>query len=217
MPPKIAAVESLDDVIDAMIADRVIHRHRRKWLIAVAAILVLAVVIFFTGGWKEHKGRTVDTLDAPTTLKAGRFEVGVTDATIIRTPKTDYSPAKARLEVGLQLKNIDEEEHKSTRFLDEDLLRWVVPGKDPIKPANVKCKDKKIINYVLVYGLPAEACVATFEVSPSFSTDLTEIGVLAEEYTSDEGLFGASEKPYWQGEKAVAVVRVKTTITTESE
>ncbi len=51
-------MESLDDVIDAMIADRVIHRHRRKWLIALASIVVLAVVVFFTGGWKEKKGRT---------------------------------------------------------------------------------------------------------------------------------------------------------------
>ena len=44
-PLRIAAVESLDDVIDAMIADRVIHRHRRKWLIAIALVVVLALVI----------------------------------------------------------------------------------------------------------------------------------------------------------------------------
>lgn len=217
MPPKIAAVESLDDVIDAMIADRVIHRHRRKWLIAVAAILVLAVIIFFTGGWKEHKGRTVDTLDAPTTLKAGRFEIGVTTATIIRTPKTEYSPAKARLEVELQLKNIDEEEHASVDFSGDKLFNWVVPGKDLIKPDNVKCKDKKIIGSPLVYGLPAEACVATFEVSPSFRADQTEFAVWAESYDSDEGLFGASENPYWHNEAPKAVVRVKTTMTTETE
>ena len=49
-------MESLDDVIDAMIADRVIHRHRRKWLIAIAIVVVLAVVVFFTGGWKEKHG-----------------------------------------------------------------------------------------------------------------------------------------------------------------
>jgi hypothetical protein len=215
MPPKIAAVESLDDVIDAMIADRVIHRHRRKWLIAVAAIVVLAVVIFFTGGWKEHKGRAVDTLDAPTTLKAGRFEVGVTTATIIRTPKTDYSPAKARLEVELQLKNIDEETRVSDQFNGDRLLWWILPGKDPIKPQNVSCKD--VIGYVLVYGLPAEKCVAKFEVSPNYSGDLTELGVLAESYSSDDGVFGASEDPYWHNETALAVVRVPTKITTESD
>jgi hypothetical protein len=209
-------VESLDDVIDAMIADRVIHRHRRKWLIAVGVVVVLALVILLTGGWKEHKGRTVDTLDAPTTLKAGRFEVGVSAAKIIRTPKTDYSPAKARLAVELQLKNIDEEEKKSTSFNGDDLLRWVIAGKDPVKPANVSCKDRKI-GYVLVYGLPAENCIAEFEVSPNFGTDQTEIAVLAENYVADSGLLGASENAYWHQESAVAVVRVPTTIETETE
>jgi hypothetical protein len=196
MPPKIAAVESLDDVIDAMIADRVIHRHRRKWLIAVGLVVVLAIVIFFTGGWKEHKGRTVDTLDAPTTLKAGRFEIGVTAATIVHTPKTDYEPAKARLELAVQLKNIDEETHTSATFSEDKLLNWIVPGKDLIKPSAMKCKDKKIIGYYLVYGLPA---------------------VWAESYDSDEGLFGASDNPFWHNEAPLAAVRVKTTSTTESE
>ncbi|NEA33337.1 hypothetical protein [Streptomyces sp. SID13031] len=208
-------MESLDDVIDAMIADRVIHRHRRKWLIAAALVVVLALVITFTGGWKEHQGRSVDTFDAPTTVKAGRFEVGVSAATIVRTPKTDYSPAKARLEVELQLKNIDEEERTSDDFSGERLLWWIVPGKDPIKPANVSCKG--IIGYVLVFGLPAEKCVAKFDVSPNYKGELTEVGVLAESYDSDAGMLGASEDPFWHNETAVAVVRVPTKITTESE
>lgn len=208
-------MESLDDVIDAMIADRVIHRHRRKWLIVVGLVVVLALVITFTGGWKEHQGRTVDTMDAPQTLKAGRFEIGISTATIIRTPKTDYSPAKARLLVTLQLKNIDEETHTSASF-DDDMLRWVVPGKDPIKPTNVSCKDE-VIGYVLVYGLPAEPCIAKFDVSPKYSTDQIEIGVLAEEFGSADSLMGASDSKYWSGETAKAVVRVPTTITTESE
>ena len=209
-------MESLDDVIDAMIADQVIHRHRRKWLIALGIVVVLAVVIFFTGGWKEKKGRTVDTMDAPVTLKAGRFEIGVSDAKIIRKPKTEYSPAEARLAVAVQLKNTDDEEKASVRF-DSNMLRWVVPGKEPIKPANVKCKDEAVLGYTLVYGLPAEACVATFDTSPNFKTDQIEIGVLKESYRSASGLLGATEKPYWQGEEAVAVVRVKTTIETEPD
>jgi hypothetical protein len=208
-------VESLDDVIDAMIADRVIHRHRRKWLIAVALILVLAVVTFFTGGWKEHKGRTVDTLDAPTTLKAGRFEVGVTNATIIRTPKTEYEPAKARLEVELQLKNVDEETHVSASFREDELLWWVLPGKDPIKPKNSSCKG--IIGYVLVYGLPAEECLATFEVSPRYSTDQIELGVLAEQYAAGDQVLGVSDAKYWGSPTAQAVIRVPTKITTETD
>lgn len=209
-------MESLDDVIDAMIADQVIHRHRRKWLIALGIVVVLAVVIFFTGGWKEKKGRTVDTMDAPVTLKAGRFEIGVSDAKIIRKPKTEYSPAEARLAVTVQLKNTDDEEKASIRF-GSDMLRWVVPGKEPIKPANVKCKDEAVLGYTLVYGLPAEACVATFDTSPNFKTDQIEIGVLKESYRSASGLLGATEKPYWQGEEAVAVVRVKTEIVTEAD
>lgn len=207
-------MESLDDVIDAMIADRVIHRHRRKWLIALALVVVLAVVIFFTGGWKEKQGRRVDTLDAPVTIEAGRFEVGISKAIIWRTPKTEYSEAKSRLAVEVQLKNIDEEDRTSTRF-DSDLLRWVIPGKDPIKAENVTCKE--VIGYILVYGLPAESCVVEFKVSPNFSTDQVEIGVLAERYTADSGLLGASEKPYWHNEQAKAVVRVPTTIETEIE
>lgn len=209
-------MESLDDVIDAMIADRVIHRHRRKWLIALGIVVVLAVVIFFTGGWKEKKGRTVDTVDAPVTLEAGRFEVGVTEAKIIRTPKTDYSPAKARLEVALQLKNIDDEEHTSARF-DSDMLRWVIPGKEPVKPKyNVKCKNTDA-GAVIVYGLPAEACIATFDTSPNFKTDKIEIGVLKESYRSDSGLLGATDRPFWQGEEPVAVVRVPTKLETETD
>ncbi|WP_020386713.1 hypothetical protein [Kribbella catacumbae] len=207
-------MESLDDVIDAMIADKVIHRHRRKWLIALALVVVLAVVIFFTGGWKEKQGRKVDTMDAPVTIEAGRYEVGISKATIWRTPKTEYSPAKSRLEVELQLKNIDEEERASHRF-DSMLLRWVIAGKDPVQPAGVSCKDE--IGYVLVYGLPAETCIAKFDVSPNFSTDMTEIGILAETYKSDSGLFGATDKAYWQSETAVAVVRVPTTIETETD
>ena len=74
-----------------------------------------------------------------------------------------------------------------------------------------------MLGYTLVYGLPAEACVATFDTSPNFKTDQIEIGVLKESYRSASGLLGATEKPYWQGEEAVAVVRVKTTIETEPD
>lgn len=209
-------MESLDDVIDAMIADRVIHRHRRKWLIVVGLVVVLALVITFTGGWKEHKGRSVDTLDAPATLEAGRFEVGISKATIIRTPKTEYSPAKARLEVELQLKNIDEEKHTSVGFPQEDLLWWILPGKDPVKPTNVSCKDG-IIGYKLVYGLPAEKCLAKFDVSPKYSGDMNEIAVLAERFGSADELQGASSSKFWGNETPLAVVRVPTKITTETE
>jgi hypothetical protein len=209
-------VESLDDVIDAMIADRVIHRHRRKWLIAFALVLVLALVIQVTGGWKEKKGRTVDTVQAPTTLEAGRFEFGVSSARIIRTKKTTYDPAKASLVVSMEVKNIDSETKESV-VMSGDLLQ-IVPGpdliktngKELIKSSGATCHDK--INYLFVYGLPAQSCTVKFDVPANFSAKEVEIGVLAEQFTSDDTLTGASGDPYWQRATPQAVVRVPTTV-----
>jgi hypothetical protein len=208
-------VESLDDVIDAMIAERVIHRHRRKWLIAIAIVVVLALVILATGGWKEKKGRKVETLQAPVTVEAGRFELGFSKASIIRTPKTTYDPAKARVEVSLELKNIDTEEHTSHR-LDGDLL-VLVPGggQDIIKSNGATCRGE--LGYVLVYGLPPETCTSKFDVPADFKGDVLEFGVLGEKYVADNGLLGATEDPYWQAETPVAVVRVPTTTVTEAK
>jgi hypothetical protein len=209
-------VESLDDVIDAMIADRVIHRHRRKWLISFALVVVLALVIQVTGGWKEKKGRTVDTVQAPTTLEAGRFEFGVSSARIIRTKKTTYDPAKASLAVSMEVKNIDSETKESV-VMSGDLLQ-IVPGpdliktngKELIKSSGATCHDK--INYLFVYGLPAQSCTVKFDVPANFSAKEVEIGVLAEQFTSDDTLTGASGDPYWQRATPQAVVRVPTTV-----
>ncbi|WP_112245450.1 hypothetical protein [Kribbella monticola] len=208
-------MESLDDVIDAMIADRVIHRHRRKWLIAIAAVLVLALVIFVTGGWKEKKGRKVDTLKAPVTLTAGRYEFGFTSAEIIRTPKTTYDPAKSRLVVSFDLKNVDTEKHE-TQSLSGDLLQ-LVPGHgaDLIDSNGATCRDQ--LNYKLVYGLPAVPCTAEFKVPNDFKESVVEIGVLGEKWESDNALLGLSDKPYWHNEEATAVVQLETTIKTEKK
>jgi hypothetical protein len=208
-------VESLDDVIDAMIADQVIHRHRRKWLIVLAAILVLAVVIFFTGGWKKKEGRTVDTLDAPVTLTAGRYEYGFTSAEIIRTPKTTYDPAKSRLVVTFDLKNVDDEE-KQTQSLLGGLLRLVPPDHSDLVSSNgASCRGQ--LNYKLVYGLSALRCTAEFKIPNTFTATVVEIGVLGEKYVADNGLLGVSDKPYWHNEAAEAVVRVPTTIRMEKK
>jgi hypothetical protein len=208
-------VESLDDVIDAMIADQVIHRHRRKWLIVIALILILAVVIFFTGGWKEKKGRKVDTLEAPVTLTAGRYEYGFTSAEIIRTPKTTYEPAKSRLEVTIDLKNVDSEE-KETQSLTGSLLQLVpADGSDLIKSNGATCRDQ--LNYKLVYGLSALTCTAEFKVPNDFAEKVVEIGVLGEKYEADNALLGLSDKPYWHNEEATAVVRIPTTARTERQ
>lgn len=208
-------MESLDDVIDAMIADQVIHRHRRKWLIAIAAILILAVVIFFTGGWKEKKGRTVETLESPVTLTSGRYEYGFTSAEIIRTPKTSYEAAKSRLVVTVDLKNVDSEK-KESQSLSGDLLR-VVPAdhSELILSNGATCRDQ--LNYKLVYGLPALTCTAEFKVENDYTATVVEVSVWGEQFKSDNGLLGLSEKPYWHNERATAVVRIPTTTRTEKQ
>jgi hypothetical protein len=208
-------VESLDDVIDAMIADRVIHRHRRKWLIAIAIVVLLALVILFTGGWKQKKGRTVDTLPAPVTVAAGRFEYGVTSARIIRIPKSSYDPAKARVEVSIDLKNIDAQQKKSISVPGSLLILVPGGGKDIIESNGATCRGK--LGYVFVYGLPAETCTTKFDVPADFAADVIELGIKGEKYESDDSLLGATAKPYWHNEVPVAVVRVPATTTTETK
>ncbi len=209
-------MESLDDVIDAMIADRVIHRHRRKWLIALALVVVLIAVLFLTGGFKEYDSRTIPTVEAPTTVQAGRFEYGFTDAKIIRTPKTNYSEAKARLQVYFDLKNIDTETQTSISMSGR-LLR-LVPGRgeDPIESNGATCHDE--LNVVQVYGLPSQPCFAKFDIPADFAADVVEVAVIAEEYKADDGLMGASEEPYWHSAGvAHSVVRLKATVEIEKD
>jgi hypothetical protein len=209
-------VESLDEVIDAMIADRVIHRHRRKWLIVIALVVVLAVVVFFTGGWKEKKGRTVPTLsnvgkvDSSTTVTAGKWEYSFSKAQIVRTPKDKYSEAKAELRVFFDLKNVDSEEHTSDSLSGKLLVLVPGGGKDTVESNGADCRGE--LNWVVVYGLPPESCFTKFDVDPDFNADIVEIGVLGEQYISDNGLLGASEDPYWHDEVPVAVVQLKPTV-----
>jgi hypothetical protein len=204
-------VESLDEVIDAMIADRVIHRHRRIWLLLIALVVVAALVVLATGGWKEKKGRTVPTLEAPVTVTAGRFEFNFTKAEIIRKPKGEYSDAETTLKVYFTAKNIDSEEYTS-ESIHGDLLRFVPGGgKDLIQSNGGSCHGDNL-NWVLVYGLPPEDCSTKFKVEPDFAADVVEIGVLQEHYESDNGSLGVNEKPYWHNEDAAAVVRLKPTV-----
>ncbi|HZX03126.1 hypothetical protein [Kribbella sp.] len=204
-------MESLDEVIDAMIADRVIHRHRRVWLLVIALVVVAVLVILATGGWKEKKGRTVPTMEAPATVTAGRFEYTFTKAEIVRKPKTDYSKAEASLKVYFTAKNIDSEEHKSDSISGE-LLRYVPPNHGDLVQSNGdSCKGDNL-NWVLVYGLPPEECSTQFDVGPNFKADVVEIGVLQEHYQSDNAALGLVDKPYWQSPDAAAVVRLKPTV-----
>ncbi|WP_327638901.1 hypothetical protein OHB24_11170 [Kribbella sp. NBC_00482] len=203
-------MESLDEVIDAMIADRVIHRHRRIWLLLIALIVAAALVVLATGGWKEKKGRVVPTMEAPATVTAGRFEFNFTKAEIVRKPKTEYSAAETTLKVYFTAKNIDTEEHTSASVTNDLLVFVPGGGADLVDSNGGDCHDG--LNWQLVYGLPPEECSTEFKVEPDFAADVVEVGVLGEQFKADNGSLGLSEKPYWQSETATAVVRLKPTV-----
>ena len=158
----------------------------------------------------------IPTVDAPTTVQAGRFEYGFTEAKIIRTPKTEYSEAKTRLQVYFDLKNTDSET-KTSVSMSGSLLKLVPGGgADLIEANGATCHDE--LNVVQVYGLGSQPCFAKFEVPADFADDEVEIGVLAEEYKADDGVYGADETPYWHSPGVShSVVRIKMTIETEKD
>ncbi|GAA1708480.1 hypothetical protein GCM10009745_65410 [Kribbella yunnanensis] len=208
-------MESLDDVIDDLIADRVIRRHRRTWLIVIGVVIAAALLVLATGGWKQRVGRAVPTYDAPATVAAGRFEFSFTKAEIIREPKTEYSAAKAELRVYFDVRNIDTEEHTSTSVRNEVLRMVPGGGADLVKSNGASCRGET--GWVIVPGLPPESCFTKFEIEPDFAADQIEVGILGEQYISDNGLIGANEDPYWQQPKAAAVVRMKPTVVVKEE
>ncbi|TCO24730.1 hypothetical protein EV652_108263 [Kribbella steppae] len=208
-------MESLDDVIDAMIADRVIHRHRRKWLIAIALVVVLALVILATGGWKEKVGRSVPTLTAPATVESGKWEYNFTKAEIRVRKKSEYREAEAELRVYFDLKNIDSEEQTSDSLQGKLLVFVPGGGQDYVDSNGANCRGE--LNWVIVYGLPPENCYTTFKVPADFTSDLVEIGVQGERYESDNGLLGADEDPYWHNERPDAVVQLKPAVVDVTE
>lgn len=201
----------LDDVIDAMIADRVIHRHRRKWLVLIATVVVLALVILALGGWKEYQGRKIPTLEAPASIDAGRFQLEITGAKIIHRPKTTNTEGKSRVEVELDIRNIDDEE-KTSNSMSGDMLRLVTPG-EILKSNGATCNGD--LGYKLVYGLPAVHCTSKFDVPAGFSTTVLEVGVVGEVHKASDVL-GSTDDPFWQDGKALAVVRITATQETET-
>jgi hypothetical protein len=204
----------LDEVIDAMIADRVIHRHLRKWVIGFAVLVALVLLIWATGGWNKRTERSAEVFQAPVTLEAGRYEMHFTGAKVISKPKGEYTDAETRVEVAFDLRNIDEET-KTTSSVNDRLLRLIpARGSKLIESNGATCRDQ--LNYGTVYGLPPVPCVAKFEVPIGFKDTDIEIGVLAEEFFGDDSL-GSDSKPYWHGEKVVGVVQLKATLETESK
>jgi hypothetical protein len=203
----------LDDVIDQVIAERVIARHRGKWIAAFVLLLVLAVVILVLGGWKKPEGRQVPTYDAPKTVDAGKWRFEFVSAKLIHEPGGTYSSASSRVEVKAFVTNIDDETRTSDSVYGR-LLRLVPAKGDLIESNGAKCDGE--LNYKIVYGLKAKACVFTFDVDPRYEDTAVEIGVLGESYESDEG-FAVSDRPYWHNEAAVAVVDFKAEEVTEKK
>ncbi len=201
----------LDDVIDQVIAERVINRHRGKWIAAFALLVALVLVILFLGGWKEPEGRQVPTLRAPVSVTAGRFEFGFESATLTKKPKGTYSSAESYVTVTLFIMNIDDETRTSDS-MQGSLLR-LVPAKGDLIESNGATCDADL-NYTLVYGLEARKCTAKFDVPQEFTDTEIEIGVLGESYESDEG-FAVVDRPYWHHEEPVAVVQLTAKKVTE--
>jgi hypothetical protein len=202
----------LDDVIDQMIAERVIHRHRRKWIIAVALLVVFIVIVYFLGGWEKRVGRSVEEVPAPATFNVGRFEIGIKTAQIEHTKAGKYTEAETVLKLYIDVRNVDEETHTSDSLTD-NVLR-LVTDKKIIESNGANCRGE--LNYPLVYGLPAEECVSEFEVPAGYEDTDVEIGVVSEEFRGDEGI-GLVDDPYWQEGKALAVVQLKAKVVTEQK
>jgi hypothetical protein len=209
---RIIRVESLDDVIDAMIADRVIHRHRRKWLMVLALVVVLALVILVLGGWKKRAGAAVDTVDAPYTVDASQFEYGIKAAKIVRTPKSEYQKAEAKVVVSLEALNTDEETHASASINGDEILLVVADG-EPLE-SSVKCKNE--FGYDLVYGLPRVECTAEYEVAPDYADTHVKVGVIGRSYSPEDSLV-AGDDPVWQQGDALIVVQMTATVETEKQ
>jgi hypothetical protein len=120
------------------------------------------------------------------------------------------------VQVYFDLKNIDEET-KASNSMQGRLLRLVPGGgADLIESNGATCHDE--LNVVIVYGLPSQPCFAKFDVPADFAADVVEIGVMAEEYTSDDDVLGADDKPYWHSAGvAHSVIRLKATVETEKD
>lgn len=201
----------LDDVIDQMIVERVIHRHRRKWVIGFVLLVVFIVAVYFLGGWERHVGRGVDEFPAPATLNTGRFEVGIKTATIEHTKADKYSKAESVLKVSIDVRNVDEETHRSESLTD-DVLRLVTAQDKLISSNGAECRGE--LHYPLVYGLPAEECVSEFELPAGYDDTEVEIGVVSEVYRGDEGI-GVTDDPYWQEGHGLAVVQLQAKVVTK--
>lgn len=195
----------LDEVLDQMIAERVIHRHRRKW-IALFVVLVLAIaLIWVLGGWKEPARGGVDVVQAPYTVEAGRFEYQIESATLEKKPAGKYSEAEANMIVRMGIRNIDTES-KESNSVAGDLLYLGQKNADPIESSGATCNGD--LNYKLVYGLPTQECTVKFRLAPDYSNTAVRLVVISEEYRSDADVIGATDEPYWHDGPVAVVVEL---------
>lgn len=197
----------LDDVIDQMIAERVIHRHRRKWIAFFVVVLLAISLIWVLNGFDEPQKRTLETVQAPHGFELGRWEYNFESATITNEPKGKYTEAKSTVTLKVALKNLDSETKQSNSLSSGRLL--LVPKKGKlIDSQGAKCRGQS--SYKIVYGLPAEECTISFEVPPPFHETALRVAVLTEEFKSDTGI-STSDKPYWHDGDAQIIVEFTAT------
>ncbi len=184
----------LDEVIDQMIAERVIHRHRRKWIVVFVLLFVGILVVWLLNGWDEPERKVIKTVDAPYTLEGGRFEYSINAATLRHTPKGKYTDASAELIVSMGIKNIDEET-KESNSVSGNLLYLLPKSGKPVASNGATCNGD--LNYKLVYGLPTQECTVKFAVPPTYNETDVRMAIIAEEFRDDGNIIGASDNPYW--------------------
>jgi hypothetical protein len=195
----------LDEVIDQMIAERVIHRHRRKWIALFVLLVVGILLVWLFNGWDEPERPDIKTADAPYTIDGGRFEYQISDATLHHTPKGKYTDASAELTVSMGIRNIDEETKESSS-VPGDLL-YLLPHKgEAVASSGATCNGD--LNYNLVYGLPAQDCTVRFKVPPTYTDTDVRIAIVGEEYRSDAGVIGSSDDPYWHDGHVELIVKM---------
>jgi hypothetical protein len=184
----------LDEVIDQMIAERVIQRHRRKWIVFFALLFVGILVVWLLNGWDEPKRTTIKTVDAPYTFEGGRFEYQINAATLHHTPKGKFTEASAQLIVSMGIKNIDSEK-KESNSVSGNLLYLLPRTGKPVASNGATCNGD--LNYKLVYGLPTQECTVKFDVPPTYEDTAVRMAIFAEEFRDDGNIIGVSDEPYW--------------------
>jgi len=195
----------LDEVIDQMIAERVIHRHRRTWIVFFVLLFAGILLVWLLDGWDEPERKVIKTVDAPYTFEGGRFEYRINAATLHHTPKGKYTDAAAELIVSMGIRNVDEETKESNSVSGDQLYLLPKSGK-PVASNGATCHGD--LNYKLVYGLPTQKCTVKFDMPPTYKETDVRMAIIAEEFRDDGKIIGASDNPYWHGGDVKLIVKL---------